>query len=75
MSDFSKAIQEAKKLAGTPDGKQLAALLQRMGGPDMQQSMDAAAAGDLRQAQQVLSALMNNPEAKALLERLGRNHG
>ena len=75
MSDLNRAIQEAKKLAGTPEGKQLASLLQNLGGNEIQQSMDAAAAGDFRQAQQVLSALMNNPEARALLEKLGGNHG
>ena len=75
MSDFGKAMQEAKKLAETPEGKQLAALLQNIGSTDIQRSMDAAAAGDFRQAQHVLSALMNNPEAKALLEKLGGNHG
>lgn len=75
MSDFDKAIQEAKKLAGTPEGKQLAALLQTLGTTDIQQTLDAAAAGDFRQAKQMVTALMNNPEAKALLEKMGGSHG
>ena len=75
MSDFDKAIQEAKKLAGTPEGKQLAALLQTLGTTDIQQTLDAAAAGDFRQTKQMITALMNNPEAKALLEKMGGSHG
>ena len=30
MSDFEHAMQEARKLSGTPEGKQLAALLQQL---------------------------------------------
>lgn len=75
MSDFNHAIQEARKLANTPEGKQLAALLQQLGGHSMQQAMDAAATGDLTQARQAISALMQNPEARQLLEKLGGSNG
>lgn len=75
MSDFDHAIQEARKLAATPEGKQLAALLQQLGGHDMQQAMDRAAAGDMTQAKQAISALMQNPEARQLLEKLGGGNG
>lgn len=75
MSDFDNAMQEARRLARTPEGKQLAALLQQLGGGSLQQSMDAAAAGDFRQAQQAITALMQDPQARALLEKLGGSHG
>lgn len=75
MSDFDHAIQEARKLASTPEGKQLAALLQRLGGQNLQQTIDHAAAGDFSQAQQAISMLMNHPEARQLLEKLGGSHG
>lgn len=75
MSDFDHALQEARKLAQTPEGKQLAALLQQLGGHNLQQSIDAAAAGDYRQAQQAISALMQNPQARQLLEKLGGSNG
>lgn len=75
MSDFDHALQEARKLARTPEGKQLAALLQQLGGPNLQQSVDAASAGDFRQAQQVISALMQDPQARQLLEKLGGGNG
>lgn len=75
MSDFDHAIQEAMKLAATPEGKQLAALLQQLGGQNLQQTMDHAAAGDFSQAKKAISTLMQNPEARQLLEKLGGNHG
>ena len=75
MSDFEHAMQEARKLSGTPEGKQLAALLQQLGGADMQQAMEQAASGDIRQAKQAIMQLMQNPEAKSLLEKLGGNNG
>lgn len=75
MSDFDHAIQEAKKLSMTPEGKQLAALLQQLGGQDLQQAMNDAAAGDFRQAQQALNTLMQNPQARQILEKLGGGNG
>lgn len=75
MSDFDHAIQEAMKLAQTPEGKQLAALLQQLGGNNMQQALDQAAAGDIRQAKQVLRELMQDPQARALLGKLGGGNG
>ena len=75
MSDFDHAMQEARKLSGTPEGKQLAALLQQLGGPNMQQAMEQAAAGDFRQAKQAIMQLMQDPEARALLNKLGGRNG
>lgn len=75
MSDFQHALEEAKKLSQTPEGKQLAALLQQMGGYNMQQALDQAAAGDIHQAKQAIMHLMRNPEARSLLERLGGGNG
>jgi len=75
MSDFDHAIQEARKLAATPEGKQLAALLQQLGGSDLQQTIDRAAAGDFQAARNAISALMRDPMARTLLEKLGGANG
>lgn len=75
MSDINHALQEARKLAGTPEGKQLAALLQQLGGYDMQQALDQAAAGDIRQAKQAVLRLMQDPQAQAILQKLGGENG
>lgn len=65
-------IQEALRLASTPTGQQLLALLQKNGGSNLNAAMNRAAAGDYDQAKQALSALLSDPEAKKLLEQLGR---
>lgn len=68
--DFS--IQQAMQLAKSPVGQQLISLLQKNGGQDFQTAIAKAAAGDYTQAKQALSALMADPEAQALLSKLGR---
>lgn len=75
MADLEQALEEAKRIAQTPEGKQLAQLLQQLGGADLQQSMDAAAAGDLQQARQVIRALMKDPQARQILNKLGGGYG
>lgn len=75
MSDFEHAVQEAQRLSGTPEGKQLAALLQQLGGINMQQAMEQAASGDFRQARQAVIQLMQDPQARILLEKLGGTNG
>ena len=75
MSDFDHAIEEARRLAGTPEGKQLAAQLQQLGGCDVQKILNAAAAGDMNPAKQAIHSLMQDPQARRLLELLGGSHG
>ena len=75
MSDFEHALKDAQRLAGTAEGKQLAALLRQLGGYDLQQAVSSAAAGDFRQAQKALTQLMKDPQAREILEKLGGNHG
>ena len=75
MSDLERTIQEAKRIAETPDGKQLASLLQQLGGPSLQKALESAADGDLAPAKQALSALLRDPQARQLLEQLGGSYG
>ena len=66
------SVSDAMRLASTPAGRQLMALLQQTGGTDLKSAMAEAASGNYDKAKQLLSVLMENPEAKALLDRLGR---
>jgi hypothetical protein len=66
------SVQEAIKLAKTDAGKQLIALLQQQNGKEIQNAMAQANAGDFSQAKQALNAILQNPEARALLQQLGR---
>lgn len=66
------SLQQAMRLAGTPQGQQLMQLLRQSGGKELEAAMQKAAAGDMRQAKQTLSTLLQNEEARKLLQELGR---
>ena len=68
--DFS--MQEALRLAQSPAGQQLLALLQRSDGAQLQKIKEQAAAGDYKNAAQMLNTLLSSQEAKQLLNQLGR---
>ena len=72
MEYHDKDIQNAMRLAGTPAGQQLLNLLQQSKDPALQQAMEKAAAGDFQQAKQTMSALLQDPQVKKLLEQMGR---
>lgn len=67
-----KSIQEAMRLAKSPAGQQLLQMLQQNGGDELRQAIAKASAGDYAQAKQTITALLDTPEAKKLLEQLGR---
>ena len=75
MSDFERALKDAKRLAGTAQGQQLAALLQQLGGTDLHQAINRAASGDFAAAQAALTKLMKDPQARKILQQLGGKHG
>ena len=68
--DFS--MQEALRLAKSPAGQQLLAMLRQTDGEQLQQAMQQASAGDFAKAGQTISTLLSSPEAKGLLDELGR---
>ena len=59
------------RLAQSPAGQKLMGLLQQSGGTQLHQAMEQAAAGDYVQAKRILTELLGNEEAKALLTQLG----
>ena len=67
--DFS--VEEALRLAQSPAGQQLLAMLRASDSGRLQQAADQAAAGDFAQASRTLSTLMASPEAQVLLKQLG----
>ena len=66
------SMQEALRLAQSDTGQQLLALLRAQNNDAVQQAMSQAAAGDYQNVVSTMSALLASPEAKALLEQLGR---
>lgn len=68
--DFS--MQEALRLAKSPAGQQLLAMLRRKDNGQLQQAMDLATEGNYAQASQILGTLLSSGEAQQLLNELGR---
>ena len=69
FEQFSK--DDLMALAGSPAGQQLLTILQQSGGPEMQQALGKAAAGDLAGAKELLAPILADPQIRALLSRLG----
>ena len=70
LPNQSLPIEEAMRLAATPQGQQLLKQLQAQHGPLLQSAMQQAQSGDYEQVKQMLSGLLHSPEGKALLEQL-----
>ena len=66
------SMQEILRLANSPAGKQLIAMMQQQGGNELQKAMEKAAAGDYTQAKQTIETMMSDPKAQQLLKELGR---
>lgn len=71
--DFS--IKEAQRLANTPEGQQLMALLQQTGSEQLQKAMAQANAGNYKEAGALLQSLLSSPDAQKLIRQLGGKHG
>jgi len=69
MDSFSD-LKELLRLAQTPAGQQLIALLQQRGGDRLPAALAQASAGDYRAAQGLLSELLAQEDAQALVKAL-----
>lgn len=67
--DFS--MQEALRLAKSPAGQQLLALLRDTDADALNTAASQAGAGNVEQAMKTLSSLLSSPEAKDLMQQLG----
>ena len=68
--DFS--MQEALRLAQSPAGQQLLAMLRQQNDGQMEKAMAQASAGDMDNARRTIEAMMKTPEMQQLLRQLGR---
>ncbi|MBO5129383.1 MAG: hypothetical protein J6B95_03440 [Oscillospiraceae bacterium] len=66
------SISDAVRLASTPAGQQLLALLQQGSADSLKTAAEQASAGNYDEVKKLFSALMENPEARTLLQQLGR---
>lgn len=67
--DFS--MEEVMRLAKSPAGQQLIAMLKQADSAKLQQAVTQAKTGDYTQAGQTLNAMLSSPEAQKLLKELG----
>lgn len=68
FQDFS--MQEALRLAQTPAGQRLLAMLQQQYGDQLRQVINQAAAGHYEEVQRKMADLLSNPEAQTLLNQM-----
>ena len=66
------SMQEVLRMAASPAGQQLIAMLRKQSDSEFQAAMTSAAAGDYTQAKQAIEKLMTDPQARKLLNQLGR---
>ena len=71
--DFS--IQEAQRLANTPEGQELIRLLQAKDNAALEKAMADASSGNFKDAGKALSSLLASPEIRQLIWQLGGKHG
>ena len=71
MEYNEQAIREAMRLAKTPAGQQLMNMLQQNNSEELRHAMEKAAAGDMVQAKQAVSAMLKDPQVQKLLEQMG----
>ena len=67
--DFS--MEDVMRIAKSPAGQQLMALLQQKDSAALAQAAAQAKSGNYSQAGQTLSSLLNSPEAQKLMKELG----
>ena len=67
--DFS--MEDIKKLAQSPAGQQLLAMLQQGDQARLQQAVSQANSGNYAQAGETLRAMLSSPEARKLIKELG----
>lgn len=71
MPDMSEML----RLARTPEGKRFLSMLQTVDPSVLNAASEQMKQGNFEAARTALSAVLNTPEGKSLLNSLGGNHG
>ena len=75
MQNNEHAIQEAMRIAKSSAGQQLLQMLQNSNQEALKQVMQSASEGNMEQAKIILNNMLKDPQAKALLKKLGEPNG
>ena len=65
------SVDDAKKLAQSQAGQKLYSALQQSHGTQLQNAMDQVSSGNLQEAKNALTEILNTPEFKAFLQQMG----
>lgn len=65
------SAEEAMRLANSPAGQQLIAMLKKADTSALQEAVNQATGGNIEQAKQALGPLLASPEIQRLLQQLG----
>ncbi len=71
----SFSMEDAMRLASSPAGQQLIALLKSAGGSSVEQARQAAAKGDYETAKTNLSKLLQSEDVQRLLKEMEKGNG
>ena len=66
------SMQDAMRLANSEAGQKLLAMMKNRDPKMLEKAAAQASAGNYEQLKQTMSAFLSTPEARALLEQLGR---
>lgn len=69
-----QTTRELMKIANSPDGKKLLNLVQQQGGAGLSSAMQQAESGDYSSIKELITKIMDNPEAGELIKRIRGNH-
>lgn len=69
------AIEQAMKLAASPAGKQLLAMLQSSNSETVQKAQQQAAQGDFTQAKNTLADILRSPEVQKIIQEMRQSNG
>ena len=70
LPDTPMDMSQIMRMAQSPAGKKLIALLKQNDSDEMQQAMKRANDGDYSQAKKAIDKFLSTPEASALIEQL-----
>lgn len=65
------SMQEILRVAQSPEGQKLIAMLKNQNDPKLKQAMTQAAQGDYAQAKELLSTMLTADEIQRMLKNLG----
>lgn len=64
------SMEDAKRLAESPTGRELLGLLQQTHSEQLQEAMSKASSGDMVGAKNALSDLLSSPQIREMLRRM-----